>query len=451
MFAPPESFELPLAPAIPPKTDIQTYGRFGATFEPDEYSGWIDESMSWKDNCYIGDWSPLGKIVVSGRDALQFFSDISINSFQKFDIGQAKHAVFCNEAGKVMGEGILMRLAEERFLFTSGPGILWAMYMFGKRPYDARLENIGPSRFILQVQGPNALFVTEEAAQESLRDIGFMRFRECHIAGRTLLALRQGMAGEIGFELHGRIEDAVSIYNEILRVGARYDIRRLGARTKMVNHVEACFPTPTVDYMPAMFDADNADFRETFVRTHAPSFLNLVQWSGSYPVDAELAALARSPVELGWGKSIRFDHAFVGAQALEQELAAPRRKIATLEWNDEDVGDIFQSLMRSSTPYKFMEMPRRKLGCMETDRIEKDGVMVGATTSRCYSYYFRKMLSLAVIDVGHLAYGAEVTVIWGDPDGPQKPVRATVCPAPYKTDRRRADLSALPATPLSGG
>jgi len=61
-------------------------------------------------------------------------------------------------------------------------------------------------------------------------------------------------------------------------------------------------------------------------------------------------------------------------------------------------------------------------------------------TSRCYSYYFREMLSLAVIDVDRAEPGTEVTVIWGDVGQRQKQIRATVAAAPYKTDRRRTEL-----------
>jgi vanillate/3-O-methylgallate O-demethylase len=52
------------------------------------------------------------------------------------------------------------------------------------------------------------------------------------------------------------------------------------------------------------------------------------------------------------------------------------------------------------------------------------------------------MLSLAVIDVSHAEPGTEVTVFWGDHGKRQKAIRATVAPAPYKTDRRRAELAA---------
>src|SRR5262245_32203668 len=75
--------DLPHAPALPREREVATYSRFGASYEPWEYSDWIDESMSWKNALYIGDWSPLGKLRVQGRDALTFFSDIAVNSFAK--------------------------------------------------------------------------------------------------------------------------------------------------------------------------------------------------------------------------------------------------------------------------------------------------------------------------------------------------------------------------------
>ena len=54
------------------------------------------------------------------------------------------------------------------------------------------------------------------------------------------------------------------------------------------------------------------------------------------------------------------------------------------------------------------------------------------------------MLSLCTIDVEQSEPGTEVTVVWGNPGKPQKEIRATVAPAPYKTDNRRANLASLP-------
>jgi len=94
-------------------------------------------------------------------------------------------------------------------------------------------------------------------------------------------------------------------------------------------------------------------------------------------------------------------------------------------------------------PHDYMEMPRDQRGFMYMDKVNKGGRLVGVSSSRGYSYYFRKMLSLCTIDVAQSDLGTEVDVVWGNPGKPQKNIRATVAPAPYKKDNRRADFHAL--------
>jgi len=432
---------LPHAAAVPFARKVPTYTRFGTTYEPWEYTDWIDESMSWKDTLYIGDWSPLEKIRVKGPDTLAFFSSIAVNSFAKFDVGQAKHIILCNRFGKIMGEGVLMRLADDEYLFTSGPGVAWADYQFRKGDFRAEIQHVSAQQFILQLQGPSSLFVMEKATGEDLSDIGFMRFRPSQIGNHSFLVLRQGMAGEIGYELHGRIEDAVAVYDFLLEIGREYGIRRLGGRTKMVNHVEACFPTPSVDFVPAIFGEEEREFRDAYFSSNAQSIYRTTDGSFEY---SDISDLYRSPVELGWRKNVKLDHDFVGREAIADEVATPRRMIVTLVWSAEDVADVYASLFRKNgAPFQYMEMPRNVLGCVFADTVLKDGAHVGVSTSRCYSYYFREMLSLCVIDAELAVPGTEVSVVWGRPSGPQRQIRATVAPAPYKKDNRRADVAQL--------
>lgn len=114
--------------------------------------------------------------------------------------------------------------------------------------------------------------------------------------------------------------------------------------------------------------------------------------------------------------------------------------LRTLEWNAEDVADVQNSLLGDGEHYDFMEMPRDQRGYMWCDRVEVDGDLVGTATSRGYSYFFRKMLSLATLDVAHAEIGTAVVVVWGAPGHPQKNIRAVVRSAPYKEDRSRGDL-----------
>jgi vanillate/3-O-methylgallate O-demethylase len=172
-----------------------------------------------------------------------------------------------------------------------------------------------------------------------------------------------------------------------------------------------------------------------------PAFAATFNRAGSFEAD-DVSAWYRSPVELGWTRTIKFDHDFIGRAALEQEVANPKRAMRTLVWNSEDVVDVYASLFSKNEVYSFMDIPREQRGFMYADKVLRDGNLVGVTTSRGYSYYFREMISLCTIDLGSSEIGTEVSVIWGEPGKRQKTIRATVAPAPYKRDNRRSDLAA---------
>jgi glycine cleavage system aminomethyltransferase T len=147
-----------------------------------------------------------------------------------------------------------------------------------------------------------------------------MRFRHTQIGDIPLLALRQGVAGEIRYELHGPIDRAQDVFNTLWEIGQAFGIRRLGGRTKMVNHVEACFPTPSVDFVPAMFGKDEAEFALNYFSANAREVYRTTDGSFEY---GDISELYRAPIELGWKKNIKFDHDFLGRSALESEAAAP--------------------------------------------------------------------------------------------------------------------------------
>jgi vanillate/3-O-methylgallate O-demethylase len=413
-------------------------GYFNVRFGQPEYTDWLDESMSWKEACYIGDWSFLGKRRFKGADAVRLLSQLSVNTFEGYPIGRAKHLIHTNENGKVIHEGILSRLGEQEFILF-GRGGLWVDFNLRHGHYD--VSSTAEDWFTFQVSGPTAIYVVERAARHSLRDIQFMHFGEIAIAGHPVLALRQGMAGEVGYELQGPQSGAAEVYQAILDAGRDFGIRRLGARVSGVNHVEACFPTVVVDYLPAIFEPDMADYLQELVAS-TPVHMRTFSIAGSFNGE-QASDYYRSPMELGWAKNVKFDHEFVGREALEEEAKHPRRTIRTLVWNAEDVVDVYASLFRSDPTYPVMELPRDQRGFMYADTVLAEGKPIGVTTSRCYSYYFRQMLSLATLDVDHATLDSEVIVIWGEPGKAQKRVRAHVAQAPYKRDNRRMDVATL--------
>ena len=123
-----------------------------------------------------------------------------------------------------------------------------------------------------------------------------------------------------------------------------------------------------------------------------------------------------------------------------------KRDMVTLVWNSDDVIDVYASLFHKGDLYDFMELPRDQIAhrAMLPDQVLKDGKMVGISTTRGYSVYFREMLSLCTLDIELCKPGTEVIVVWGQDRKMQKQIRARVAPAPYKQDNRRIDVTKLP-------
>ena len=400
-----------------------------------EYTGWRDEQLAWKTTCSLGDWSFLWDVVIEGPDALKLFSDSGINSVAKFDVGQAKHLVQCNDEGKVITDGVLLRLGEARFSTQSTPAF-YSAFLAGSGDYDVTWHE--QKTFQYQVGGPKALEVMERVTGRVLTDIKFMRFEPVTIAGHEVLAVRQGMSGEIGFELHGDAEFADAVYEAVLAVGSDFGMRKLGSRTALINHLEACFPTGGWHYLADMYTTPGYG---KFVVDNFDLLGVKRGIAGSFESE-DISDYMRSPVEMGWGRSIKFDHDFRGRAALEQEVASPRRQIVTFEFDPEDVARVHASLFQEGDAYDPMEMPLPQRYIMWADKVVLDGNTVGVSTVPGYSYFFRKFLSLAYVDVANATPGTKLKVLWGSPGSPQTELGVTVAAAPYKTDRRRTGLAA---------
>ena len=417
---------------------------------PPEYSGWMDEQLSWKSSCYMGDWSFVPQLGIKGPDALRLLKDLSVNDFEDFPLNRAKHCIQCNEDGKVITEGILLRYAEDHFEYQCGTP-QWTWYKLKSGGYNA--EAYVPSSYKLQISGPRALELCEKLCGSTLRDVKFMRLKHGSVANLDATFLRQGMAGEIGFELQGPIAEREQVISRIVEVGQEFGMRRLGARNLMINHLEACYPTGSQHFYNALSDDSRVDFHEfmandanllpgwrggPFETVMRFNFSNAFtgSWNGS-----DIRELYRSPVEMGWSRNVAFNHEFIGRSALENEVRNPRRCVVTLEFDKVDLQRIHASLYSDGPVYRQFEIPDTPYQIAWTDLILDKGRTIGHATHPGYSFYFRKMLALSFLDVEYATPGTRVSVLWGNPGEPQTELAATVRPAPFKADKRRIDLS----------
>jgi vanillate/3-O-methylgallate O-demethylase len=147
---------------------------------------------------------------------------------------------------------------------------------------------------------------------------------------------------------------------------------------------------------------------------------------------------------------VKFDHDFIGRDALEQIEADSQRKKVTLAWADEDLVRILGSVTDTlEEPYQFFDLPIANYGSSNFDSVlDADGDVVGYSMFTGYSANEKRALSLATVDQS-VEIGSEVAVVWGEPHGAtrkttvdhphrQISVRAIVSPVPYSEPARLA-------------
>ena len=415
---------------------------------PTEFSNWRDEQRAWRDGAVLFDQTHhMVDLFMKGPDAVKLASDLAINTFKNFPVERAKQFVPCSYSGHVIGDGILFHLAENYLVFVGrAPSANWIMFHAETGGYDVEIikDDRSPSmpmgkpvtrkNYRFQIQGPKAQKVIEKLNGGPFPDIKFFHMGYIDIGGKKVRALRHGMAGAPGLEIWGPYEEYLDIRAKIVEAGKEFGLTLVGSRTYATNTLESGWiPSP----LPAVYTGEKMKaYREWLP---AASYEATGSIGGSY-VSSNIEDYYVTPYDLGYGPFVKFDHDFVGREALEKmDKDAQRRKV-TLAWNGDDMAKLFASYFTGEENYKFFDLPLANYASSNYDAVMHRGKVAGFSMFTGYSANERIALSLATIDPS-IPDGTEVTVLWGEPNGgTKKPtverhkqleVRAVVSPVPY--------------------
>src|SRR5262245_38570714 len=417
-----------------------------------EFTNWRDEQRSWRETCALFDQSHhMTDLYVEGPDALKVFSDLGVNSFKSFKVNQAKQFVACNHQGYVIGDAILFYLAENTFnLVGRPPAANWVQFNIETGGYNAKAErdersamNQGRRKtFRFQVQGPAALKVMQKVLGGAVPEVRFFNMSVFTIAGHPVHALRHGMVGQPGWELFGAWDHGDAVRTAIVEAGREFGIRQVGARTYPTSCLESGWiPSP----LPAVYTGDKLmPYRQWLT---SKSYEAMASLGGSF-YSEDIRDYYLTPYDLGYGPFVKFDHEFVGREALEKMAVSPPRQKVTLVWNGDDVARVFRSLFSDGDITKYIDLPLANYATLPYDRVARNGKTVGLSTYTGYIYNERAIISLAIVDNAHGAPGTEVTLVWGEQGrGSSKPtverhgqaeLRATAAPVPISEVARVA-------------
>jgi aminomethyltransferase len=372
----------------------QVWGEWAGYFAAAVYADFHDiEYSAIREAAAVIDTSPLYKYLVRGPDAARLLDRVITRDMTKMQLDQVYYTPWCDEAGKVLDDGTITRIADTEYRITAAdPCYRW--FLLNATGLDVEVLDVSESLAGLALQGKLSREVLEAATRQDWTDVRYFRHRRTEIGGVDVSVTRTGYTGDRGYELWIPVDGALEVWDAIFEAGAAYGIFPAGIRALDAARVEAGLILIEAEYTSAR---------------HA------IGPEQSY-----------SPFEIGLGRLVDFDKAadFNGRRALiaERTAGGPARRLVGVELDWAGIEGMFakHGLAPMISPF--------------VDRspvpVYKDNVQVGRATSITWGTTIKKMVGFGSLDKRFESPGHRVSVEYSV-EGERGKVGATVVALPF--------------------
>ncbi|HUF39270.1 MAG TPA: aminomethyltransferase family protein [Anaerolineales bacterium] len=305
------------------------------------------------------DVSPLFKYEIMGPDARMAVNRIMTRDITACRVGQVFYSPWCDDDGKMVDDGTISRLDDDRFRITAAdPSLRW--FQDCAAGMAVAIRDVSDDLAALALQGPRSREILRHLLP-GIEDLGYFRLANTRHNGAPLTITRTGYTGDLGYELWIAPDHATTLWDDLMTNGEAYGIMPVGLAALDIARIEAGLILIDVDYIPAP-------------RTFIPGQKS-------------------SPFEVGLGWAVKFseDNPFVGRESLEKESGEPSGwRLAGLEID-------WVSL---ETSYGAVDLPPQVTG-----RANRSSVplytghrQVGYATSHTFSPLLKKYIGLATLE-----------------------------------------------------
>jgi aminomethyltransferase len=316
--------------------------------------------------CALIDITPLYKYLVNGKDATKLVNRVITRDINKVAVGQVIYCCWCDEQGKVIDDGTITRLEENKYRWTAAdPSLRW--FRQNGLNMDVQVEDISEKTGALALQGPTSGKLLKSAAEAEIANLKYFRMTSGKIAGVPVDISRTGYTGDLGYEIWVPWNDAVKVWDALMDKGKQFDIHAAGMLALDVARVEAGLLLIEVDYTSSK--------------------------------KALIPSQKYSPYELGFGKMVHLEKEnFVGKAALEKDSkhGVPRQLVGLeVDWTEVEARyDKFGLTPAAPSQASRVAVP-----------VYLDEKQVGKATTTTWSPVLKKMIALASVETAHSQLG----------------------------------------------
>ena len=194
------------------------------------------------------DISPLKKYIVEGPDAQNLLDRLVTRNIAICKVGQVMYTPWCDEEGKVIDDGTVQRLSENKFRITSAePNLEWIES--NSTGMDVMIKDDSYSTAALALQGPNSRAILNAVSSKSLDSLKFFWMMETTFENIPVTISRTGYTGDLGYEIWMDPNDALSVWDLLMNKGKTFGITPTGLHALDIARVEAGLILLDIDYI----------------------------------------------------------------------------------------------------------------------------------------------------------------------------------------------------------
>jgi len=300
---------------------------------PSHFGDAVAEHHAVRTAVGVWDASPLRKWTFHGKDALRAADRIFTNDMLGLEVGQIRYAPFCDEQGKMVGDGTVFKFAEDACEAVTALDSDLDHFLEVTSGLDVAIENVTGRHPHVQLQGPRSRDLLAGLTDADVAGLPYFRFfpEPVRVGGVPCHVSRTGYSGELGYEIFCAPEHAEELWGALTGAGA------------------------------------------------TPYGLSAVETirieSGLIFIGYDYFAHETDPFDMSLDKLIRFDTGdFHGKQALQRTAAAPPRRLITLAVEGGDVPEYGAAVTVAGEPAGTLTSPCESptlarvigLACLET-------------------------------------------------------------------------------------
>jgi aminomethyltransferase len=344
------------------------------------------------------DVSPLFKYLITGQDATKFVNRVIARDIHKVKVGQVIYCCWCDEQGKVIDDGTITRLAENKYRWTAAdPNLRW--FHQNALGMAVSIEDISEQTAALALQGPTSGRLLKQVTDANITNLKYFRMTHGKIAGVEVDISRTGYTGDLGYEIWMPWNEATKIWDALVTAGRQYDIHAAGMHALDVARIEAGLLLIEVDYISSK--------------------------------KALIESQKYSPYELNFSRLVHLDKEnFIGRAALieEQKRGGPARQLVGLEIDWPEVEKLYEAQGLAPTAPSTASRAHVPL--------YRGGIQIGKATSTTWSPLLKKMIALASVPRQHAKEGSKLHMEYTI-EAVRYRVGVTVVPMPFFNPPRK--------------